>query len=47
MNAFTIDFDFTTFHRGSKCVGRNGSVDVTADLTLSKVKEDIEGVDAR
>lgn len=34
MPTYDIDFDFTTAHRGSKFIGRNGTLNVTTKISV-------------
>lgn len=41
---FIAYFDFTTFHRGSKCIGRTGQVCFETEYSLQEVNNNLDEV---
>lgn len=42
MPTYDIDFDFTTAHRGSKFIGRNGTLNVTTKIPIELERDKVE-----
>lgn len=39
-----VYFDFTTFHRGSKFIGRSGQLSISTDASLEECNQDLETI---
>lgn len=42
MSEYVVNFDFTTFHKGSRMVGRNGTITVETKKSIPELNSELE-----